>query len=122
MMLSQNKSRESSKNGTNARPSPARYRIVVRRRERMLPAGRFVSGMSGGSSLGLTGSTLPAEADFLRADLAEQAGRTDDEDGEENQEPDRLLQLRVDVVARERFNQPDDHAAEVRAGDAAQST
>src|SRR5207253_8722799 len=67
-------------------------------------------------------STLLAQADLLGARLAHQAGRTHDENDDEDDEPDRLLERGIDVVTRKALHQADRDPADIGAGHAAEPT
>src|SRR5690349_20051673 len=135
-MLTQKNSCASSSSGRIVVASPARYNSATRRQVMRPSAGSGASSTAvestslttsaiGDFSISrvatdwavviFTRSTLLAEPDFLGTHLAEQSGWSHDQHGQENQEPDRLLEFRIDVEPRECFDEPDDHAAEVRA-------
>src|SRR6516164_3390224 len=52
-------------------------------------------------------SALLAQADFFGADLAHQPRWLDDQDGDEDDEPDRLLEGGVDVITGKTLDQAD---------------
>src|SRR3989442_1838257 len=125
-MLTQKKSCESKPNGTIAAMRPPRYSSATRRHGRRPSAG---SGASGGGADGTSvaapcmvfaRSTLLTESHLFCAHLAKQPGRTNDQHREEDQEPDRLLQLWIDIETGEGFDEADDHSAKIRPCNAAE--
>ena len=64
---------------------------------------------------------LLTESNLFRTDDTEQASRPYDQHRNENQEPDGVLERRVEIVAGKRLDQADDEAADEGAPDAAEA-
>src|SRR5689334_695775 len=129
MMFTQWASLISSMKGSRARPMPPRYFSQARCDDsitsREVTAAETAKGVeaepTGVPRRPTTFSVLFTEAHLLGADLAQQAGGTHDQDDQEDDEPHRAAQHRIDVVAGESLDDADDQAAEVGAPDAAQA-
>src|SRR5574343_1054631 len=117
MMLSQCGSWLKTASGNSASAMPPRYLNQALRGD-STTSSTLADSLAGRPAV--TVSMLLTETNLLRAHLAEQAGRTHNQNHQENQEPHRAAQHRVDVVTGKRLNDPHDQAAQVGAPDAAQ--
>src|SRR5215210_1778750 len=75
---------------------------------------------AGFARAGVKVSILFTEAHLLCPDMAEEAGRADDQHRDEDHEPDRVLEGGIEVEAGKSLGQADQEAAEIGARDAAE--
>src|SRR5476651_1796018 len=66
-------------------------------------------------------SGLLTQTNFFRADLSHESRRSNDENGDEDDEPDCLFECGIDVIAGKAFDQPYNQATEIGARHAAEA-